>query len=452
MPSGWYIPFMENARPILEQIFHCAVDAANPYRAVLRNCADIRSLYNEGGFQKLIVIGFGKASPSMAVAVEESLGDILETGIIVTKYGHAELGKEGRIRLSEAGHPIPDENGQRAAERIMDLVGQQKERTLVLTLISGGGSALFVSPHPLITLAEKQKTTDLLLKAGADIHELNTVRKHLSRVKGGRLAETIQPATCISLILSDVIGDPLDVIASGPTAPDPTTFRDALDVLAKYHMGDTVPQSVMTLLVEGEKGRVPETPKPGNPLFHDVTNRIIGSNRTALEAARKKAEEFGFHAEILTDTISGQAREAGKWLAHKALAVKRTAGSEIPFCLISGGETTVTVTGEGKGGRNMELALSFAAEIDGISGISLLSAGTDGTDGPTDAAGAVVDGRTSGKAREMELSPEAYIRNNDSYSFFEATGELLITGPTGTNVMDIQLMLVESTSPKGHVK
>jgi glycerate 2-kinase len=438
----WYSPFMVNARPILEQIFHAAVEAANPHEAVLRHCADIRAFYRKGNFQRLLVIGFGKASPSMSSAVEESLGDILETGIIVTKYGHSEQRKKGKVRLFEAGHPLPDENGQRAAERITDLVAQADERTMVVTLISGGGSALFVSPHPLISLAEKQKTTDLLLKAGAEIHELNTVRKHLSRVKGGRLAEIIHPATCISLILSDVIGDPLEVIASGPTAPDPTTFRDALDILEKYRIHDIVPETVAKLLLEGEKGRVPETPKPGNPLFQNVTNRIIGSNRTALEAAREKAESLGFRTEILADTLSGEARDAGEWLAHKALAVKRHADLEIPLCLISGGETTVTVAGGGKGGRNMELALSFAVEIDGISGISLLSAGTDGTDGPTDAAGAVVDGRTAVKAREMGLSPEAYIRNNDSYSFFEATGELLITGPTGTNVMDIQLILV----------
>jgi glycerate 2-kinase len=433
---------MENARPILEQIFHAAVDAANPHQAVLRRCADIRALYDKGNFQRLLVIGFGKASPSMASAVEESLGDILETGIIVTKYGHSEHEKEGKIRLFEAGHPIPDENGKRAAERITDLLGQADERTMVVTLISGGGSALFVSPHPLISLAEKQKTTDLLLKAGANINELNTVRKHLSRVKGGRLAETINPATCISLILSDVIGDPLEVIASGPTAPDPTTFGDALDVLAKYHLCNIVPGPVMDLLLGGEKGRVPETPKPGNPLFRNVTNRIIGSNRTALDAARKKAEGLGFRAEILADTLSGEAREAGKWLAHKAMAVKRSDSSEFPLCLISGGETTVTVTGAGKGGRNMELALSFAAEIEGIPGITLLSAGTDGTDGPTNAAGAVIDGRSAGKGRDMRLNPETFIGNNDSYTFFERTGELLITGPTGTNVMDMQLILV----------
>ncbi|HKZ17182.1 MAG TPA: glycerate kinase [Geobacteraceae bacterium] len=433
---------MENARLILEQIFYSAVAAANPYQAVLRHCADIRFLYNKGNFQRLLVIGFGKASPSMAKAVEESLGDILETGVIVTKYGHGDPGKEGKIRVFEAGHPIPDENGQRAAERIADLVGRADEWTLVVTLISGGGSALFVSPHPLISLAEKQKTTDLLLKAGADIHELNTVRKHLSRVKGGRFAEIIHPATGISLILSDVIGDRLDVIASGPTAPDPTTYRDALDVLATYRLLNTVPESVVELLLGGENGRLPETPKPGNPLFHKVTNRIIGSNGTALEAARKKAEGLGLRTEILADTLSGEARETGKWLAHKAVAVKRTAGSGTPLCLISGGETTVTVTGGGKGGRNMELALSFAAEIEGISGITLLSAGTDGTDGPTDAAGAVVDGRTAGRGRTMGLNPEAYIRNNDSYSFFERTGELFITGPTGTNVMDMQLILV----------
>jgi glycerate 2-kinase len=435
---------MESSGKITVQIFHAAVNEADPHDAVKHRCGDIRSLYLDGGFERLLVIGFGKAAPAMASALEESLGDIIDAGIIVTKYGHGVIREPGRIRIYEAGHPIPDENGLKASRQIIDLVEQADERTLVVALISGGGSSLFVSPCCGISLVEKQMTTDLLLKTGADIHELNSVRKHLSRVKGGRLVEIIRPATTVSLILSDVIGDYLDVIASGPTAPDPTTFSDALVVLAKYGLVRRVSESIAELLVKGRMGIIPETPKPGNPVFKKVTNMIIGNNRMALDAARKKAGELGFRADVLSAEISGEARGVGKWLAHKALAVKRTMEMQTPVCLISGGETTVYVTGSGKGGRNMELALSFAIEIEGVSGITLLSAGTDGTDGPTDAAGAVADGTTTAAARARGIDPETYLRDNDSYNFFAKIGGLFITGPTGTNVMDVQVVLIEA--------
>jgi glycerate 2-kinase len=425
-----------------KQIFGCAVEAANPQRGVLRHCEGIRSLYSEGGFSRLLVIGFGKASPAMALAMEECLGDIIDSGVVITKYGHASRGKLKKIRLYEADHPIPDEDGVEATKRVMDMVSGADEKTLVVTLVSGGGSALLVAPFTPVTLAEKQMTTDLLLKAGADIGELNTVRKHLSRVKGGRLAEMIYPATSVSLILSDVIGDRLDIIASGPTAPDPTTFSDALSVLAKYGLVKKVPESVQELLVKGQTGMAPETTKPGNAVFAKVSNVIIGSNLLALEAAKEKAEDLGFRSEILSAEISGEAREAAAWLARKALEAKRSLEPETSICLVSGGETTVTVRGKGKGGRNMELALSFAVEIEGESGITFLSAGTDGTDGPTDAAGAVVDGNTAGAARLLGADPLHFLVENDSYNFFKTTGELLVTGPTGTNVMDVQITLI----------
>ncbi len=435
---------MTNSPDILKQIFHFAVDAANPYNAVIRACEEIRVLFGDGGFSRLVVIGFGKASPAMAQAIEESLCDLVDSGIVITKYGHGPSHKQGKIRLFHAGHPIPDENGRLASEQIIDLVSGADEKTLVVTLISGGGSALFVSPSGGVSLAEKQMTTDLLLKAGADIGELNAVRKHLSRVKGGKLAQLICPATTVSLILSDVIGDRLDIIASGPTAPDPTTYGDAFAVLARYGLVKRVPESVVELLVKGQMGMDPETPKPGNPVFSKVANKIIGGNRLALEAAREKAETLGLRTRILSPEISGEAREAGRLLARKALEAKRTAGPGSPLCIVSGGETTVTVTGAGKGGRNMELALSFALEIEGVPGITLLSAGTDGTDGPTDAAGAMVEGTTATGARDRGIDPEARLQDNDSYGFFRECGGLLITGPTGTNVMDIQLMLIEA--------
>ncbi|KAF0219319.1 MAG: hydroxypyruvate [Geobacteraceae bacterium] len=434
---------MNHAKEVAEKVFRAAIRDADPYLAVRRHGDEIRSIYREGGFAQLIVIGFGKASISMAKGMEDSLGDLIDAGLIITKYGHGTSRELRKIRFLEGGHPVPDADGATGTEEIINLVTAATEKTLVVTLISGGGSALLVSPCAGITLAEKQETTGLLLAAGAGIFELNCVRKHLSRVKGGRLAAMIRPARSVSLILSDVIGDRLDVIASGPTAPDPTTFADALDVLERYRLLKRVPTEVVAHLTKGREGEFAETLKEGDPVFRTVQNVIVGSNCTALEAAAREAEALGFGVEILSAGITGEAREAGRWLAHKAVATRSGIGGGGPFCLISGGETTVTVKGGGKGGRNMELALAFALEIEGISGITLLSAGTDGTDGPTDAAGAVVDGTTATMAKARGFDPEEYLRNNDSYSFFRECGGLLVTGPTGTNVMDIQIVVIE---------
>lgn len=434
---------MPKYHDILKIIFQAAVGAADPYRCVARNCDAILSLYRGGGFDRMIVIGFGKASPTMARAMEDSLGDSIDAGLIVTKYGHGFAGKGGKIRLLEAGHPIPDGNGASATEAMVDLVAPADEKTLVVCLVSGGGSSLFVSPHHGITLAEKRTVTDMLLRAGADIGELNAVRKHLSGVKGGRFAEFVHPATCVSLILSDVIGDRLDVIASGPTAPDPTTYEDAVAVLVRYGLLDKVPESVALLLRQGRIGLIPETPKPGDECFVKMTNMVVGSSLMALEAALVKAVSLGSRAEIVSAELCGEAREAGRWLARRALAAQRAKQGRSPLFLISGGETTVSVTGSGKGGRNMELALAFALEIEGTVGISLLSAGTDGTDGPTDAAGAMVDGSTVAAARRMDIDPVDFLGRNDSYSFFKKIGGLLVTGPTGTNVMDLQVVLID---------
>jgi glycerate-2-kinase len=323
-------------------------------------------------------------------------------------------------------------------------------QTLVLCLISGGGSALLVAPCNSITLDEKQRVTELLLKAGADINELNAVRKHVSAIKGGRLAEIAYPSKVISLILSDVIGDPLDVIASGPTSPDETTYQDAIHVIEKYGLRDKIPVHIWNTLKDGANGAMPDTPKTGNPAFEGIENIIIGSNKIATGAAAKKAMELGFDTSILTSELQGEAREAAKWLALKAVErreqkaedrIQKTEDRKI--CFISGGETTVTVKGNGIGGRNMELALAFAIEIAGTDGITLLSAGTDGTDGPTDAAGAIVDGQTIKKANAKGLDPLVYLEHNDSYIFFKNTGELFVTGSTGTNVMDIQIILIQ---------
>ena len=451
-------------KELLIEIFYTGLKAVDPYNAVKLYKDKLCSVYQEGNFERLILIGFGKASYSMAKAIDDNLRDLIDSGAIITKYGHkivrhhdsAIENYENKIiplkncrsatllhccTIFEAGHPVPDENGLKGTEEVIKLLKTSDKDTLVVCLISGGGSALLVSPCEGISLKEKQQITELLLKAGADIYELNAVRKHISKVKGGRLAEIAYPAKVVSLILSDVIGDRLDVIASGPTSPDMTTYSDALKVLEKYKLLDKAPKNIINHLKKGSEGFIPETPKNDNPLFKNVENIIIGSNRKALEAAKQKAEELGLKTEIITSELSGEARDAGRWLAKKALNLLSKKCNE-RICIISGGETTVTVKGNGIGGRNMELALAFALEIEGIEGITLLSAGTDGTDGSTDAAGAIVDGETIKRAKAMGINPLEYLNNNDSYSFFKKIDGLFITGPTGTNVMDIQIVVI----------
>jgi len=428
-----------------EDIFQAALRAADPVECVRHHAGRIESRCREDGCDRLLVLAFGKAACSMTRGLVSSLSRPVDQGLVITKYGHA-AGENlpEPIAVFEAGHPVPDEHGVAATVRAVDLLQSADAGTLVACLISGGGSALLAAPAEGITLREKQELTRLLLAAGADIVEVNTVRKHVSRVKGGRLAECAAPAGVISLILSDVIGDRLDSIASGPTAPDDTTYDDALRVLERYGLRGQVPVSVLRMLEWGRRSGIPETPKPGTLLFRKVENIIVGSNRLAVEAAQARALDLGYEAVILTSELRGEARDAAGWLAGKAREARSgaSAGSGRGLCLISGGETTVTLTGGGRGGRNTEMALAFAIEIEGEKGISLLSAGTDGTDGPTDAAGAAADGKTARTARRAGLDPEAFLLNNDSYTFFQEAGGLLITGPTGTNVMDIQILLV----------
>lgn len=427
----------------LKDIFDGAVSAVLPYGAVTRHAGDIKAIYTEGSYQRLYVLAFGKAASGMAKAVLDSVGDIVTGGIVITKYGHTDLNAGDNVKVYEAGHPLPDQHGMRATGYAMEMTDNLNADDLLVCLVSGGGSALLVAPYPGITLEEKQQTTNLLLHAGADINELNTVRKHLSRVKGGRLAEMAYPARIRSLLLSDVIGDRLDVIASGPTAPDRTSFADALGVLQKHGLVDRVPESVRALLLDGANGRIPETPKAGDTVFDHVENTIIGSNRQALEAAQLRAEAIGFATEVAAKPVQGEAQEAGRALAGRAREISKARGSGgKTVCMISGGETTVTVKGDGRGGRNTEFALAFALAIEGTPGIALLSAATDGTDGPTDAAGAIVDGQTIVRARTAGIYPEGYLANNDSYAFFKKLDALLITGPTGTNVMDLQIVLI----------
>lgn len=431
-------------RKAAESIFRAALHAADSGEAVRGCIPHLMKAREQGGFQRLLVVGFGKASAFMARALEGALGGVIDGGLVITKYGHIPTDYSSqRIKLCEAAHPVPDENGLRCTAELMELVRSADEHTLVVCLVSGGGSALLVAPCEGVSLAEKQCVTDLLLKSGADIADLNTVRKHLSRIKGGRLAELAYPAGVLSLTVSDVLGDRLDVIASGPTYPDPSTYGDALDVVERYRLGERLPSSVLDVLRRGADGLLPETPKQGMPAFNRVEHVIVGSLAKAIAAAKSQAESLGYETLVLSESLQGEARDVARWLAQQLRERQDSGKKNRPRCIISGGETTVAVTGSGKGGRNMELALAFAREITGIEGCVLLSAGTDGTDGPTDAAGAVVDGYTIERACGMGLDPVVALENNDSYNFFRGTGELLITGPTGTNVMDLQIMVLK---------
>jgi hydroxypyruvate reductase len=387
----------------------------------------------------------GKAGAAMALAVEAVLGDRLHGGHVIVKYGHR--APVTRVTLHEAGHPIPDEAGVRATSTLIGFVTGHGPRALIICLISGGGSALSPAPVEGITLAEKQEVTRLLLACGATIHEINALRKHISRIKGGQLARLASPATLITLVLSDVVGDALDVIASGPTVPDTSTFADCLEILRLYHLRDTIPPAVRRHLEAGVAGRFPETPKPGEPTFDRTQTVLVGRNLQALEAASRHATALGYHTLILSAAIEGETREVAK--VHAGIAKEVLASGHpiaAPACILSGGETTVTLRGNGKGGRNQEFALALALDIRDLPGIAVLSGGTDGTDGPTDAAGAFADGSTCARAEHLGLHPRAALEHNDAYPFFEGLGDLLITGPTQTNVMDVRVLLIASSS------
>jgi glycerate 2-kinase len=433
---------MTDSEPILRAIFSAALKAVDPFEAVIRQADHIRSRFAAEGCDRLLVLGFGKAAVPMAAAVEATLGDLALEGLVVTKEGFDQPGKLQKIQVRKASHPIPDARGVAATEGIIGLADGADVRTFALVLISGGGSALLVDPAEGLTLTDKQETTSLLLRAGADIGELNAVRKHLSRIKGGQLMKHLSPATSLSLLLSDVLGDRLDVIASGPTAPDESTFGDAVAIVEKYRLIETIPRRALIHLQEGVAGAIPETPKATSGVFALGETIIVANLVMALDAARREAEQRGFRSVLLPEPIIGEAREAGRYLARKALAFKAARQNNSPLCIISGGETTVTVRGKGRGGRNMELALSFAREIERENGIALLSAGTDGNDGPTDSAGALADGTTIARGRQRGLDPERTLDDNDSWNFFHRAGGLFITGPTGTNVMDLQLIIV----------
>ena len=413
-------------RQAARAIFDAALASADPRDAVARHLHGLPATY-----RRIWLVGAGKAAAAMAEAAEQVLGERISGGALNTKYGHGLALRY--VQTTECGHPVPDAAGVAGARRIEAVCRDAREDDLVLCLISGGASALLPLPARPVTLEDKQAITQLLLDCGAPIHEINAVRKHLSLIKGGQLARASAPAAMLSLILSDVIGDDLSVIGSGPTAPDPSTFEDARQVLRKYALERKASPAVLQRL----RGDEPETPKPGDALFDRVQNIIIGSNRQALEAASQRAEQLGYRPVLVSDAVAGEARDVAQ--AQAALALQ-TGGKT---CLISGGEPTVTLRGTGKGGRNQEFALAAAIALEGARHIVALSAGTDGTDGPTDAAGAIADGESVARATALGLSAAQHLDANDAYPLFEALGDLVRTGPTGTNVMDIQLMLVD---------
>jgi hydroxypyruvate reductase len=445
---------------LLAAVQSAALDAVEPCAAVHRHLKRSGDRLTLGGetfdlrdYERLWVVGGGKAAPAMVTALNELLGDRLIGGVVVTKYGHTghtstgitapATARAGSVTIVEGGHPLPDAAGSGGARLMLDLLGKTASRDLVLAVISGGASALLTLPAESISLADLQETTDLLLRIGATVVELNTVRKHLSLIKGGGLAREAAPATVVCLVLSDVVGDPLDVIGSGPTVPDPSTFADAWSVLERYDLAARVPAAVRERLRAGCAGRIQETPKPGSDAFQRVHNMVVGSNRLAAEAAITAASIRAFNTLLLSTYVEGEARHVARVaaaIAKEVLSYNRPVPR--PACLVWGGETTVTVVGDGLGGRNQELALAAAIALDGLPNVLLVALGTDGTDGPTDAAGAVATGETVARARALGLDPDQHLADNNAYPFFDKLDDLIRTGPTGTNVNDLLLLFV----------
>jgi glycerate 2-kinase len=437
LPQGFSaLPKMDS----VERILRAAVAAADPDLAVrsqMRLEGDALQVgdarYDLNQFERVLVVGIGKASLGMAGAVLDLLGERVTGGLVVTK--HASQAHLGPLVVVEGSHPVPDERSVAAAQQLTGLLAAATAQDLVICVISGGGSALLNLPTPPTSLADQQALTRLLLQSGADIREINGIRRHIDQVKGGGLLRFGAFGRWVSLILSDVIGGSLENIASGPTAPDPTTYADALAVLRKYGLDDSVPQAIRGVLRRGAAGESPETLKPDDPLFARVQNAIVGSNLTSAQAAQRQAEAEGYHTELIGQPFLGEAAQTGRELADLLRA--KVATTERPFCIIGGGETTVVVRGQGKGGRNQEVALGAVAGLDGVEKVAFVTLATDGEDANTDAAGAIVDGRTYRRAMAIGMDPQDYLARNDSYSFFQPLGQLLQPGPTGTNVNDL---------------
>ena len=434
------------ARRLLTRLFQAGLQAVDPYEALCRhvtlrgNRLTIGShRYSLKPHHRIVVVGAGKASARMAQALEHRLGSRIDTGLVVVKYGHGAPTK--KIRVREAGHPVPDAAGIQATQQIMTLAGTLRPDDLLIVLLSGGASSLLPAPAPGISLRDKQQTTKLLLRSGATIQEMNAVRKHLSSVKGGQLAAATSGRVA-SIILSDVIGNDLGTIGSGPTAPDPTTFRDAWRVLKQYAVSAEVPLSVRRRMEAGVRERVADTPKPGDALFRRVHNVLIGDNQAAVDAVARSAKGQKIQPMILSTTVTGEAREIAK--AFGAIAREIAAqGRPLrrPCCVIAGGEATVTVRGQGQGGRAQEFAVAAAAEIAGLPDLWIAGFATDGTDGTMPVAGAIVHGDTVDLAKRSGFDVLRALRENDSYPFFKKLDAHIVTGPTGTNVNDLYLLL-----------
>jgi glycerate 2-kinase len=428
------VTLRESAR----SIFDAALAAGDVRPLVTRALAEVA----KPAHGRVLVVGAGKASGAMAAAVEEAWGDRITDGVVAVKDGYTVPTRH--VRLLEAGHPVPDERGAAAAQQIRALAESAAADDVVLVLVSGGGSALTPAPVPPITLGDKQAMTRLLLAAGATINQLNAIRKHCSLLKGGQLARAATPARVEALLLSDVVGDPLDVIASGPTTPDASTFAEALDILDRFALREHAPRPIVQRLEQGARGELPETPKPGDPLFARVRNTVIGNNALVVEAAAARARELGFTPHVLTRSLEGEAREMARQFVEMARALRAGRGPVAPpACVIAGGETTVTVRGRGKGGRCQEFALAAALDMEGLRDVVMLAAGTDGTDGPTEAAGAMVDGESVTRARARGADPAASLAENDSHDLLAGIGDLVTTGPTHTNLLDLYLALVQ---------
>jgi glycerate-2-kinase len=434
-------------RSLLKKLIVRGLDAVEARqavgRAISRNGDELvigRRRYDLRRYERVVVLGAGKATASMAQAVEQRLGSWLNDGFVVVKHGHVVPTK--RIVVAEAGHPVPDRSGQRAAARLCAMAAELSQRDLLIVLLSGGASSLLPAPVAGVTLADKQRTTQELLRCGASIREINTIRKHLSRIKGGRLAEMTN-ATVVTVILSDVLGDDLSAIASGPTAPDPTTYRDAVATLKRYRIWQAVPQRVRRHLDRGCQGLVSETPKPGSPLFRRVHHHIVGDNAAAVTAVACAAREAGLRTLVHTPTVTGEAQEAGKRFGALARDIVREGKPlQRPCCVVAGGETTVTVTGNGTGGRAQEFAAAAALEIAGLTKVWVAAIGTDGTDGPTDAAGAVIDGNTLARAKRLSVDLKGALKHHNTHPALKKLHQLILTGPTGTNVNDLYLLLI----------
>ena len=437
-----------NNREYAEQIFMAGVRSVLPDKLITGLMKLEGSLLTIGehkldleSIRNIYVIGAGKASAAMGHYVETILGTRITGGHIVVRYGYS--CKLKRIVVTEAGHPIPDSNGFKATEEIIKISGKASDNDLVICLISGGGSALMADLPEGLLPEELYIINNLLIRCGATIDEINCVRKHLSLVKGGQLTRIVKPAKLVTIIISDVPGNPLEVIASGPTVPDPSTFSDALKIIEKYNLKPDITSGIMNYLKDGSLGIHPETPKPGDPVFEGTLNILAGTNQVALDAAKSKASVLGFKTYIIDTELHGDVENICESVVNTAISFKNNKEIPKPVCLLYGGETTIRIRGDGLGGRNQHLALSAAIRLRNLPFITFLSAGTDGTDGTTDAAGAVVDSGTVSRALSLNEDPEKYIYEYDSYNFFKRVGGHIFTGPTFTNVMDMLILLLE---------